>query len=103
MGLVLMLDPVALQGSQIISVAKFLAQLLEQRPIALLALGADCAGPMPFEILSHPITVQHRIVHVDQKYEADAFVGLVTHALFTLPLLGSRRFTAACAIRRPPG
>ena len=69
MAVVRMLDAITLQRAEVIRIAELGAQLLENRPVAFLALRADLARQMAPEIVGDPIVVQQRVVDVEKKYD----------------------------------
>ena len=69
MGIVGMLDAVTLQGAQVIGVAEFLSQLLEDRPVALLRIGADLARQMAPQVVGYAVVVEQRVVDVEQEHD----------------------------------
>jgi len=62
-------QPVALERSQVVGIAQLPAQRLEQRPVALLALGADLLVQELFQVLGDPVVVEERVVDVEEEDE----------------------------------
>ena len=62
-----MLDPVALQSAEIIAVAQFGEQLLEDCPVPLAAGNSEFAIEVALDIVLNPVVIQQGIVHVDEK------------------------------------
>src|SRR6516164_5958519 len=63
-----MLNPVALQGTEVISVAQFAEQLLEDRPVAIAAGGPELAFQMPLEVGLNVVVIEQRVVHIDEEH-----------------------------------
>ena len=61
------LDPVALQGAEIIAVTQFREQLLENRPVALAGGNSELTVEVAFDVVLDAVVVEQRIVHVDEK------------------------------------
>ena len=66
------LNAIPLQRAEIVRIAELDAQLLENRPVALLALRADLAREMTPEVVGDAIVVEQRVVHVEEKYDRTA-------------------------------
>ena len=62
-----MLDAIALQRAEIVGVAELAAQLLEDLPVALLALGADASTRWRRRSAITRVVVEQRVVDVEQK------------------------------------
>src|SRR5262249_42090332 len=62
-----MLDTVALQGAEVISISELREQLFKDRPIAVAAGGAEFAFEMALQIGLDPVVVQQCIVDIDQE------------------------------------
>ena len=69
-----MLDAVALQGTEVIGVTQLLAQLLEQRPVAVPAGDAELAVQVRAQVGLHPVVVEQGVVNVDEEDD-----GVVSH------------------------
>src|SRR5262245_29575987 len=67
MDILRMLDPVALQGAEIVPIAQLGEQLLEDRPVTLAAGNSEFAIEVAFDVVLDAVVVEQRIVHVDQK------------------------------------
>ena len=63
------LEPVALQGAEIVRIAELRAQLFENRPVAITLGTAELTFEMLAEILLHGIVIEQGIVHIEQKYD----------------------------------
>ena len=63
-----MLNPVALQGTEVIPVAQFAEQLLEDRPVAIAARGPELAFEMPLEVGLNVVVIEQRVVHIDEEH-----------------------------------
>ena len=61
--------PVALQGAEVIRVAEFLAQLLKDRPVPLLALGPERLREMSLQVGYDPIAVEQGVIDVEQEHD----------------------------------
>src|SRR5215472_11753617 len=61
------LDAVALEGAEIIRVAEFLAELLEQHPVALLPLSAKGPSQVFAQVGGDTVVVEQGVVDVEQK------------------------------------
>ena len=61
------LEPVAFQRAQIVGVAQFVAQFLEDLPVSLACGGAVLDADMHIQIGLHAIVVQQRVVDVEQE------------------------------------
>ena len=62
-----MLDAKALQGSEIVAVAEFREQILQDSPIAIAGVASVGAFEMILQILLYAVVVEQRIVDVDQE------------------------------------
>ena len=67
--IVRVLHAVALQRPQVVGVAELGAQRFEDRPVALLTLGAERARQVPLEIGGHPVVVEQGVVDVEQEHD----------------------------------
>ncbi len=81
-------DAIALQRAEIIRIAEFLAQLLEDRPIAVMGVFAIFPLQIIAEVLGDAVIVDQRVVDVEQKTD----VGHLGHApiLHVVPAGGKR-------------
>src|SRR5262245_46702556 len=61
------LDAVALQRTEVVGVAQFRAKLLEDLPVAPLAVGPRRLQEMTPQIGDHRVVVEQRVVDVEQK------------------------------------
>ena len=66
------LDAVALQRAEVVGVAELGAQRFEDRPVALLALGADLAREVALQVGGDAVVVEQRVVDVEQEHDAAA-------------------------------
>src|SRR5436190_19931286 len=62
-----MFGPIPLQSAEVIRIAQFGPQLLENEPIFLRSLRADFAGEVALQIGCHSIVIQQRVVYVEQE------------------------------------
>ena len=62
-----MLDPVALQGAEIIAIAQLGEQLLENRPVSLAARNSELTIEMTLDVILDAVVVEQGIVHIDEK------------------------------------
>ena len=60
-----MLDPVALQGAEIIAVSQITEELLENRPIPVAAGRPELTFEVALEIILNAVVVEQRVVDVD--------------------------------------
>ena len=60
-----MLDPVALQGAEIIAVSQITEELLENRPIPVAAGRPELTFKVALEIILNAVVVEQRVVDVD--------------------------------------
>ncbi len=67
-GSLMSLKPIALQGAQVVGIAKLDPQLLEDRPVPIAVRGAELAFEMAPEIVLYPVVVEQRIVAVEQEH-----------------------------------
>src|SRR6266513_984875 len=65
-----MFDPVRLQSAEVIRIAQFGPQLLENPPIFLRSLCADFAGEVALQIRCHSVVINQRVVYVEQEGDA---------------------------------
>src|SRR5271166_6311379 len=72
MAVVRIFNAVTLQCAEIVRIAELDPQLLEDGPVALLALFADLAREMMPEVVGDAIVVKQRIVHVEEKHDRTA-------------------------------
>ena len=61
------LDPIALQGAEIVAVAQIGEELLEDRPVAVAASRPELAFEMAPEIGLDAVVVQERVVDIDEE------------------------------------
>jgi hypothetical protein len=61
------MEAVALQGAEIVRIAELGAQLLEDSPVAVSAIGAKLTREMLAEILLHAIVVEQRVIAIEKK------------------------------------
>ena len=66
---------IALQRSEIIGIAEFSPQFLEDGPIALLPFMSNLTFQLAFQISRHAIVIEQRVVHVEQKHDGVRFCG----------------------------
>src|SRR5271165_1631469 len=66
-------QPVTLQRAQVVGVAEFIANLLEELPVAFRVLGTYCSFQMLAEIRGDLVVKQQRVI--DVKQEDDFFIG----------------------------
>src|SRR5262245_8677606 len=84
MNILRVLDPIALQRAEIITVAQFAKQLLEDGPIPLAASNSELTIEVAFDVVLNAVVVEQRIVHVDQKnnwargHDATSAISLVS-------------------------
>jgi hypothetical protein len=71
------LDAIALEGSQVVGVAEFGAELLEDLPVTLSSFGADFDLKMALEVGGDAVVVDERVVDVEEKNGASGSVGAV--------------------------
>ncbi len=76
------LDSVALKGAEIARVTRVGAELVENRPVAFLALRANFAREVVLETRGDLVIVEEGIVHVEQKYDPVRYVGNGRHGAF---------------------
>jgi hypothetical protein len=62
-----MLDAVALEGAEIISIPEFGAQLFKDGPVALLALSADLAFEMAHQLSDDAIVVKQSVINIEEE------------------------------------
>src|SRR5438093_13490213 len=68
MRIVRILDPIALQGAQIIDVAELRPQLLQDCPVALLPPVSDLPIYMTLQIGSDSMVIKQRLVDLKEKH-----------------------------------
>jgi len=61
------LDPIALQGTEIVTIAQIGEELLEDRPVAVAAGRPKLAFEMAPEIGLDAVVVQERVVDIDEE------------------------------------
>jgi hypothetical protein len=61
------LDPVALQGAEVVCITELGPKLLENFPVAPLALLTEPVGQVAPQIGDHRVVVEQRVVDVDEK------------------------------------
>ena len=81
MRLVRTLNAVPLQSSQIVGISKLLSQLLEQRPVSLLAVLAHFAGQMAFQIGCNAVVIQQCVIHIDEENDFASSLKHYSHPL----------------------
>jgi hypothetical protein len=59
------LDPVALQGAEIIAVPQVSEELFENRPVPVAAGRPELTFKVALEVILNAVVVEQRIVHVD--------------------------------------
>ncbi len=79
MAIVRILDAIPLQRAEIVGIAELDAELLENRPVALLALCADFAREMAAQVVGDAIVVEQGVVHVEEKYDRTALWASMGH------------------------
>ena len=62
-----MLGAKALQGSEIVAVAEFGEQILQDLPIAIAGVASVGAFEMILQILLYAVVVEQRVVDIDQE------------------------------------
>src|SRR5439155_24975691 len=62
-------NAVALQGPEVIHVTQLRAQLLQEHPVALLALGPEGDGQVVAEIRRDLVVIEQGVVHVEQEHD----------------------------------
>jgi hypothetical protein len=62
------LDAIALEGSEVIGITEFGAELLEDLPVAVGGAGADFGLEMALEIGGDAIIIDERVVDVEEEY-----------------------------------
>jgi len=62
-----MFGSIPLQSTEVIRIAQFGPQFLENAPIFLRSLRADFAGEMALQICCHSVVIQQRVVYVEQE------------------------------------
>src|SRR6476646_1641243 len=73
-----MFDPISLQSTEVIRIAQFAPQLLENLPIFLRSLHADFAGEVALQICCHSVVIHQRVVYVEQENDASRrIIGLL--------------------------
>jgi hypothetical protein len=70
MGIARIGPAVVLQRAEVIGIAELGAQLLEDRPIALLPLMPDLAFEMALEVGANTVVVEQRVVDIEQENHA---------------------------------
>ena len=70
-----MLDAVALERAEVVGVAELGPELLEDVPVALLAVVAEHVGHVPPEVALDRVVVEQRVVHVEQDHPQRASSG----------------------------
>ena len=63
-----MLDPVALQGAEIIAIAQIREQLFEDRPVPVAAGHPEFTIEVTFNIVLNAVVIEERIVYVNEKH-----------------------------------
>src|SRR6516162_10675067 len=74
---------ISLQITEIIRVAQFRPQLLENVPIFLRSLRTDLRGKVALQICCHSVVVQQRVVYVEQEDDASRRTIAFVHYLIT--------------------
>src|SRR5262249_43236615 len=72
-----------LQSAEIIRVAQFRPQLLENVPIFLRSVRTDLAGKVALQICCHSVVVQQRVVYVEQEDDSRRRTIAFVHCLIT--------------------
>ena len=62
-----MLDAVPLQRAEIVGVPEFAPQLLEDLPVAPVALGSERLDQVTAQIVDDRVVVEQRVVDVEEK------------------------------------
>ena len=62
-----MLDAKALQGSEIVAIAEFRKQILQDPPIAIAGVVPVGALEMIFQILLYSVVVEQRVIDIEQE------------------------------------
>jgi len=62
-----MVDPVSLEGAEVVGVTEFRVQLLENLPVLSLARESGFSFEIPPKIDRHSIVVEERIVDIEQE------------------------------------
>ena len=74
-----MFSPIPLQSAEVIRIAQFGPQLLENPPIFLRSLRADFAGEVALQICCHSVVIQQRVVYVEQEDDASRRIIAFVH------------------------
>src|SRR6476620_3323866 len=74
-----MFDPIPLQSAEVVRVAQFGPQLLENPPIFLRSVGADFADEVALQICCHSVVIQQRVVYVEQEDDASRRIIVFVH------------------------
>src|SRR5215471_10970706 len=74
---------ISLQSTEIIRVAQFRPQLLENVPIFLRSLCTNLPGKVALQICCHSVVVQQRIVYVEQEDDLSRRTIALVHYLIT--------------------
>ena len=61
------LDPIALQGSEMVAVAEIGEELLKDRPVAVAADGPELAFEMAAQIGLDAVVVERCVIDIDQE------------------------------------
>jgi len=62
------LGAIALERAKVVGVAELGAQLLEQLPVAPIAVGSERLDEMTPEVLDHRVVVEQRVVDVEKEH-----------------------------------
>ena len=74
-----MFGPIPLQSAEVIRIAQFGPQLLENPPIFLRSLRADFADEVALQICCHSVVIQQRVVYVEQEDDASRRIIVFVH------------------------
>jgi hypothetical protein len=70
MDILRMLDPVALEGTEIVAIAQLGEQLLEDCPVSLAARNSELTVEVALDIVLDTVVVEQRVVHIDQENDS---------------------------------
>jgi hypothetical protein len=68
------LEAITLQGSEVIGIAKFVADFFKICPVARLALRATGCRQIGFQVIDDVIVIQKGVVDIEQKHDWNRFV-----------------------------
>src|SRR6476660_10410099 len=74
-----MFGPISLQSTEVIRIAQFAPELLENLPIFLRSLHADFAGEVALQICCHSVVIHQRVVYVEQEDDANRRMTAFVH------------------------